>query len=197
LNGEHYCRYVYTGPNPNYQVPTAYTAPGDTVNGTFENLGYLYPGHYIGDAKVLWDPSFSDKSALSIKNYSNPSFLDTDSNGIVRSTVLFNPRQVSATNNVDVNRAYQKAATTPGHRLFAMDYLEQYSQSTPGMPWSPASWAHYSGTGWVVLFTDGAVHYCNSPLAYNLAVTQLVTAESPQTYMQYNEIFDWLEQGEK
>ncbi len=197
LVGEHYCRYVYTGPNDNYQVPTIYTTPGDAVNGTWENLGYLYPGHYIGDAKVLWDPSFSSKSELSIDNYSNPQYLSTDTGGIVRSTILFNPRQVSATNNVDVNRAYQKTALTPGHKLFAMDYLEQYSQSAPGMPWAPDSWAHYPGTGWVVLFTDGAVRYCQNQLAYNLAVTQLVTAESNQTYMQYNQIFDYLEQGEK
>ena len=54
-----------------------------------------------------------------------------------------------------------------------------------------------SSAATVVLFTDGAVRYCQSEPAYTLATTSLVTAESTQTYQQYNQIFDYLEQAEK
>lgn len=194
LNGEHYCRYMFVGPSANTVVPTAYYNPGD-ANGTWENLGYLYPGKYIGDAKVLWCPSFSPSSALSVFAYSNPRFLSTDASSTVRSSILFNPRQVAPTNAVDVNRAYQKTSTTAGSKLFGMDYLEQTTAATPGMSFTADGFAHYPSKGWVVLFTDGSTKYCVSPQAYNLAVTALVTAESATTYQQYNAIFDWLEKA--
>lgn len=193
LKGEHYCRYVFTGPYANSVVPQVYYKPGDP-NGTWENLGYLYPGKYIGDAKVLWDPSFSDKSMLSIYQYSTPRFMSTDSGAIVRSTILFNPRQKDATNSI-VDRAYQKSSMTPGHKLFAMDYLEQSPGSSQGMAFNADSFAHFPSKGWVVLFTDGSVKYCQSPAAFSLATTTLVTTESGTTYNQYNAIFDWLEQS--
>jgi len=201
LAGEHYCRYVFSGPNPNTVIPQQYFTPG-SVNGTWENLGYLYPGKYIGDAKTLWCPSFSPSSALSVNQYSNPRFLSTDASSQVRSTILFNPRQVDATNTTgNANyqyRAYQKAALTKGHKLFAMDYLENPNgTSPPGIPFNADNFAHYPGKGWVVLFTDGAVSYCNSAPAYTLAVTALVTSESAQTYQQYNAVFDLLEQAER
>lgn len=199
INGEHYCRYVYTGPNANTRVPTTYVNPTPTE--AFENLGYLYPGKYIGDAKTLWDPSFSSKSSLSIYQYSNPNFMSTDGpsspiqqnpGGITRSTILFNPRQVAATNAVDVNRAYQKASNTPGHKLFAMDYLE--ASDTGGMPFTPESFGHYPSKGWVVLFTDGSVKYSVSQAAFALATSpSFMTTETAATYQQYNAIFDWLE----
>jgi prepilin-type N-terminal cleavage/methylation domain-containing protein len=190
LHGEHYCRYVFTGPYANSVVPQVYYDPG-SPNGTWENLGYLYAGKYIGDGKILWDPSFSEKSLLSVYQYSTPRFMSTDSGQIVRSTILFNPRQVDATNSV-VDRAYQKASTTPGHKLFAMDYLEA---TGTGMPFTPETFAHYPSKGWVVLFTDGSTKYCQSMPAFNLATTALVTQESSTTYKQYNFIFDSLEQA--
>ncbi len=193
LNGEHYCRYMFVGPNANTVIPQQYYDPG-SPSGTWENLGYLYPGKYIGDAKVLWCPSFAPSSALSIYSYSNPRFLSTDAGSTVRSTILFNPRQVAATNAVDVNRAYQKTATTAGRKLFGMDYLEAGSSGT-GMAFNADGFAHYPSKGWVAMFTDGSVKYCVSQPAYNLAVNYLVTTESTTTYQQYNAIFDWLEQA--
>src|SRR4029077_15186480 len=52
LRGEHYTRYVVgqQASLPNVKVPLNATAPGFQFN----NLGYLYAGKYIGDAKVLF-----------------------------------------------------------------------------------------------------------------------------------------------
>jgi prepilin-type N-terminal cleavage/methylation domain-containing protein len=200
INGMHYCRYVFVGPSPNAPVPMTYYGPGD-ANGTFENLGYLYPGKYIGNGKALWCPSFSRHSALSIDQYSVPSLISTDgplspnppiNPNTVRSTILFNPRQVAPTNSANTARAYQKTGTTAGHKLFAMDYLEPLD--TGGMPFNVDGFCHYPSKGWVVLFTDGSAKYCVSPTAF--AISQSTTFNNSQTantFQQYNAIFDSLE----
>jgi prepilin-type N-terminal cleavage/methylation domain-containing protein len=204
LRGEHYTRYA-VGPSqslPNVTVPQDNNALGFQFN----NLGYLYAGKLIGDGKILFCPSYPRNSVLSADEYAAPHFMSTcgpmspDPNanaGVVRSSYLYNPRMVDATNSMTL-RAYQKVSQAPGHKLFLMDYLENPNGSAPlGMPFNTTYFSHYPAKGWVVLFTDGSSRFIYSPAAYLLATTQLVTEESPTTYQQYNAIFNYLEAAER
>lgn len=203
LKGEHYARYI-TGPNTalaNTRVPQA---ENNTLGFQFQNLGHLYTAKYIGDAHVLFDPSFSQHSALSEYQYSVPGLMSSDgpsspfppSNpGLTRSTIFFNPRVVDAT-NYNTLRAYQKASTTPGHKLFALDYLE--SQAGGGMGFNTDGFAHYPSKGWCVLFSDGAARFVKSLSAFTLATsTSFITDESATSAGQYNAIFNYLEADER
>ena len=200
LKGEHYCRYV-VGPQTsasNVRVPSTYNATGFQFN----NLGYLYAGKYIGDGRVMYCPSYPQNSAVGAYEYSVPSFLSTcgpaspdptQNAGLVRSSYLYNPRMLDATNSNNL-RAYQKASQAGGHKLFTMDYLENPNGSAPpGMLFNATYFSHYPSKGWIVLFTDGSTRFLYSPMAYNLATTQLITDETVTTYKIYNAIFDLLE----
>jgi len=190
LNGEHYARYV-VGPQPsgsNIRVPA--------------DLGFLYAGKYVGDGRVLFCPSYPHTSVIGIDEYSVPSYMSTCgpaspdptiNPGLVRSSYLYNPRIVDATNS-NTLRAYQKVSQAGGHKLFTMDYLENPNGSgPPGMPFTPQYFSHYPGKGFTVLFTDGSVRFIYSQPAYILATTKLITDESATTYTLYNVIFDYLE----
>ena len=99
LKGEHYARYI-TGPNSG---PGNTRLPQDENNALgfqFQNLGHLFAAKLIGDGRVLFDPSFSDKNVLSLGQYSVPGALSSDGpsspapaspGGLTRSTILFNP----------------------------------------------------------------------------------------------------------
>ena len=180
--GEHYTRYVYTGAN-NVSVPKSATTG-------FQNLGYLYANNYVGDGKVLWCPSYPDASTLAIDNYSKPSFMSTDSGGVVRSTVLFNPRMVNPVNNTA--RAYQKTSQTPGHKLFATDYLPDTGVTTA---FSVNTFAHFPSKGFDVLFTDGSIKFTVSQAALVFLTTApgLVTDENAPSHVEYDNLFNWLE----
>jgi prepilin-type N-terminal cleavage/methylation domain-containing protein len=203
LNGEHYCRYA-VGPQPaaaNVMVPAAYSTAFQ-----FNNLGYLYASKLIGSGRVLFCPSFPRNSVLSADEYSAPTFLSTcgpnspeptANPGLVRSSYLYNPRMVDATNS-NTLRAYQKTSEAGGHRLFLMDYLENPNGTSPaGMPFNTTYFSHYPSKGWVVLFTDGAARFLYSPQAFSLATTSLITDESANTYRLYNAIFDYLEAADR
>ena len=207
IKGEHYARYV-TGPSastPNTRVPKTLGLAGTTTpNGfEFQNLGYLYALGLIGDGKVLWCPSFSSGSPLSAEQYSVPALMSTDgplspnpvvaTPGITRSSILFNPRMIDAAGG-NTLRAYQKTSSAPGHRLFAMDYLENPNGASPlGMPFNEKTFAHFPSKGWDVLFTDGSVKFRVSAAAFTLATTKLQTDESTTTYTEYDTIFNALE----
>src|SRR4029077_1358575 len=163
-------------------VPQNATAPGFQFN----NLGYLYAGKYIGDAKVLFCPGLNRDSVVGIEPYTTPSFMSTCGNvwqgmplnqGLVRSRYFYNPRMVDATNGLTL-RIYQKTAQAKGHKLFAMDYLENPNgPAPPGMPFNNTYVSHYPSKGWVVLFTDGSARFIYSARAFNYAITQLTTEE--------------------
>ena len=210
IKGEHYCRYVYTsggaGVGNNAKVPQQYMSPG-SPNGTFENLGYLYAGGIIGNAKVLWCPSFSGisssgggPSALSVENYSTPSFMSTDGGGIVRSTYLYNPRQMNAAagNDTGNKRAYEKASQPRRRDIFMTDYIENPTGAgTPGIPFNSQNWAHWPAKGWTVMFTDGSVVFTKNADAFTWATTQLITDESTKSHTDYDRIFtDILNSGQ-
>ncbi|MDR3456659.1 MAG: prepilin-type N-terminal cleavage/methylation domain-containing protein [Verrucomicrobiae bacterium] len=186
LGGEHYTRYVYSG-TPAIQIPKAY-GPG------LQNLGYLYAGGYVGDGRVLWCPSYPVDSTVSLDNYSQPSFISTDTGGVTRSTILYNPRMVNPTNNIA--RAYQKTGQAPGHKLFATEYLPDTGVASA---FSPKTFAHYPSKGFEVLFTDGSVKFIVSQqaLAFLTTAPGLITDESIPSHIQYDQLFNWLENDER
>jgi len=198
IRGEHYTRYV-VGPTPasapaNTRVPAAVTP-----NWEFQNLGYLYAAGQLGNPKILFCPSFPSTSLLAADAYSNPSFMSTGTDGQVRSTIMFNPRVVNAagytgsSSDPNARRMFQKTGDLKGHKLFAMDYLEQRTNGVAGVDFSPNGFAHYPSKGWNVMFTDGSVAFCFSLSAFNLAVSSLTTAESATSCQQYDTIFSDLE----
>ena len=201
LHGEHYTRYV-VGPTSS-SGPASTHVPEATGNGwEFQNLGYAYASGLISDGKVLFCPSFPQSSQLSSYQYSSPTFMSTGTDGQTRSTIMFNPRVVNASgyvsgsSNPNSLRAYQKTSTAKGHKLFAMDYLE--SGSAGGVDFSPNGFAHYPSKGWNILFTDGACRYVYSPAAYALASSvSFVTGETQQSCVQYDTIFNDLENSER
>jgi prepilin-type N-terminal cleavage/methylation domain-containing protein len=191
IRGEHYTRYI-VGPQlsaPNVKVPAAYEAFGFQ----FQNLGFLYAGKFLGDGRVLFCPGFSEGNPLSDVRYSNPSFMSTDGGGLTRSTILFNPRAETVAPRL---RKYQKAGLAPGHKLFAMDYLENPT-STAGMKYTRDNFGHFPSKSWNVLFTDGSVKFIYSPRAFTIATTQLTTDESDYSLGLYDQIFTELELSER
>lgn len=208
IRGEHYCRYV-VGPQTsavNTRVPQDVNAAGFQFN----NLGYLYAGKYLGDGRVLYCPAYPRNSALSVDEYSVPSYMSTCgpaspvvdpsiTQGIVRSSYLYNPRIANAAAG-QILRAYQKTSQSKGHKLFTMDYLENPAPggvSPAGMPFTPTYFSHFPSKGWMVLFTDGAGRFIYSPRAYQVAVNQLTTDETQSTWIMYDNIFNYLEQDER
>ncbi len=104
LGGEHYTRYIVNGTLP----PSTAVNQGIQMTATgsvFDCLGFLFECKMIGTGKALYCPSYPDSSQMAPVNYSTPSFMSTDTAGIVRDTVLFNPRMLDATNG-NVGRAF-------------------------------------------------------------------------------------------
>jgi prepilin-type N-terminal cleavage/methylation domain-containing protein len=204
IKGEHYCRYI-TGPstgNPSTLIPQGVdnydNPPNAPTYWEFQNLGILYNTKFIGSGTILYCPSFPVTSALSINNYMAKGPLSTDTGGLCRSTILFNPR----VNNpgTDNKRTFQKttqaSGTSGGHRLFALDYIQGGGDVVNGVPpgFNAYTFPHYPAKGWNVLFTDGAVRFCKSVIAYNLASNpNFVTDESTGSLQTYGQIFDALE----
>ena len=124
--------------------------------------------------------------------------MSTGTDGITRSTVMFNPRIVNASGyDADKKnriRAYQKTVDSRGHGIFALDYLE--SKASGGVDYTPVGFAHYPSKGWDVLFNDGSASFVYSTAAFNIAIApNFVTAESQTSAMQYDSIFNALEVG--
>jgi prepilin-type N-terminal cleavage/methylation domain-containing protein len=193
LLGEHYTRYAYSSGNPNTPVPANYNADD-------QNLGYLYAGNYLANPRTLFCPSFDNlpapNNSMSANAYTTPTFLSTDGSGNVRSSYLYNPREVNASAGQN-QRAYQKTSTTPGHKFFAMDYVENATGGNPaGMPFNGASFPHWPSKGWVVLFTDGSAHFVYSPGGFTLVTQHLITAETVQAATLYDTLFNDLETDE-
>src|ERR1700744_1122917 len=116
IAGIHYTRYIYHGPNADGTVmPASYQA--SATGPTDDNLGYLYAGGMVQNARVFFCPSFSDavpgspNYPLSAEYYSNPQFMSVLSNGAIRSSYMYNPRLVSVSATTYNNlRKYQKTS---------------------------------------------------------------------------------------
>jgi len=198
INGEHYTRY--------FGAQAANTQFHQGIQGgVFNNLGHLFETHGMADGKGLFCPSFPDSSPLAAINYSTPQFISTDSGGECRTTVLYNPRVLDATNGI-MNRAFPKVSShwegpgSAGPHLYAVDYLATGAGTgignTTSSSFSPASFAHYPSPGFDCIFVDGSVQFVQSVSAFNfISSGQLITDESTQSHEQYNQIFNWLENG--
>jgi len=197
LGGEHYTRYLVNGGiAANTPVPQGIQLQpnGDAV---FDCLGFLYETHMIGNARILYCPSFPDTSALAPINYSTPSFLSMDNGGNCRCTILYNPRMVDATNGV-VARALPKLSSTwsnPGvsgnNRVFMTDYFGDASPST----FTRNNFAHFPGKAFSTLFLDGSAKFVTSPQAYAMVAGPpgIITDETTPSHEQYDYFLNLLE----
>jgi prepilin-type N-terminal cleavage/methylation domain-containing protein len=206
IHGEYYATYV-AGPSnpgppknpPHIPVPAAAGDPAWQYN----NLGLCYGLNMLGDGTALFCPCFTSKNPRGIENYSNPTFMSTDSSGVVQSTIMFNPRVVNASgykagNSSDpaTTRAFQKSTDSRGHKLFAVDYME--SAASGGMPFNADQFAHWPSKGWVVLFTDGSAHFVYSIGAFAIATSPgFVTGQTLKSTTDYNQIFNDLENDDR
>jgi prepilin-type N-terminal cleavage/methylation domain-containing protein len=193
INGEHYTRYIV---GPQAAPANAHVPATPSTQFEINNLGYAFTGGQLGNPRVLFCPSFSPDSMLSAEKYSTPTFMSTGTDGITRSTVMFNPRIVNASaydaDKKNRIRAFQRTIDAKGHRLFAIDYLE--SKSTGGVDYTSVGFAHFPSKGWDVLFNDGSASFIYSTAAFNIAIApNFVTAESQTSAMQYDSIFNALE----
>jgi prepilin-type N-terminal cleavage/methylation domain-containing protein len=196
IAGEHYTRYIAYVGSGGTGTPNVPVKPG-IQPGLFDCLGHLFETHGIGDGKALYCPSFPDDSALNPIRYSNPRFMSTDGGGQVRGTMLYNPRMVDATNGV-IDRAFPKTSSSwsgPGSgsvHLFGVDYLADGGATS----FSPKTFAHYSSKGFDVLFFDGSLKFVQSKDAFEfIAAGKLITDESGTSHEQYDQLFNWLENG--
>jgi len=115
----------------------------------------------------------------------------------VRGTMLYNPRMVNATNGV-IDRAFPKTSSTwsepgsGGSHLFGTDYLADAGTTS----FSPKTFAHYSSRAFNVVFIDGSVKFVQSAPAFEfIAEGKLVTEQTTISYAQYDQLFNWLENG--
>jgi len=188
LHAEDYASFVVgpKSPGTNKQEPPSTL---DELN----NLGLPYSMNLLGDGKVLYCPCFTAANSRSIENYSTPSFMSTDSSqGVVKSTILFNPRVANAagfaggSSDPATLRAYQKTSDVHGQDVFATDFME----GTGGMQFNAVAFAHYPSKGWVTLFTDGSAKYVTSPGAFAIATaSSFTTAQTALSCTQYDNIF--------
>ena len=192
--------------DPAYVVFNAITegglSPNTQVNpgiqpGVFQNLGHLYETRMIGDGRILYCPGFPDTSPLSAKPYSNPSFMSTDTNGWVHSSMMFNPEVVNPMGTLPSDRArlFQKTSSLIAGRLFGMDCLQVlmgYGINTVITPaaFTPNTFAHYPSHNFNVLFTDGSVKFVRNDPAINLLHLPYYLDNSIYSYSQ---LFQMLE----
>jgi prepilin-type N-terminal cleavage/methylation domain-containing protein len=158
-------------------------------NNVFNNLGYLYETRGIGDARILFCPSFPAASPLSASAYSTPVFMSTDNNPngttgpCVRDTMLYNPRSTGGYRAFPKTSSVWTESGAGGNALFGTDYLG----SGPSA-FSPNTFAHYPAEGFNCIFKDGSVQFVQSVPAF-----QLVSGGTFSS--QYDQLFNLLENG--
>jgi prepilin-type N-terminal cleavage/methylation domain-containing protein len=178
--------------------PNTPVKPGIQPN-VFQNLGRLYETRMIGDGKILYCPGFPDTSPFSATPYSNPSFMSTDTNGWVHSSMMFNPEVVNPMGSLPTGgttRLFQKTSNLIAGRLFGMDALQVLTgYGDNGIITSPAftpdTFAHYPSHCFNVLFTDGSVKFVRSEQAINLLPHSL-----GDDNLDYSRLFQMLENAQ-
>jgi prepilin-type N-terminal cleavage/methylation domain-containing protein len=198
INGEHYTYFFLSPSGPLDGAAHANTTvhQGNQAD-VFDNLGYLYETKGIGDGKALWCPSFPISAPLSFENYANP-WLTSGADGRIRDTMLYNPRIMSATNG-NYLRAFQKTGSIftqsgiGGNPLFGTDYLGNGNAA-----FSPNTFAHYASQGFNCVFKDGSVQFVQSAEAFRFISEGHLDppAETTASASQYNQMFNWLENGD-
>ena len=105
--------------------------------------------------------------------------------------MLFNPRILDPTNGVTMRLIQKTSSNAPG-KLFGTDYLADTGTTS----FSPGTFAHHPSKGFNVLFFDGSVKFVQSVSAFNfVSAGQLTTAENTASYVEYDQLFNWLENG--
>jgi prepilin-type N-terminal cleavage/methylation domain-containing protein len=206
VNEIHSQGYAYwlVGPKA---VPTGVTISQNADKSVydFQNLGLLYAGGLVGDARVLYDPAFNvanSKNMPDINSYSTPSFLSPDGSGQVYSSYLYNPRVVNAAgyqagNSKDpATLRLMPKQSRAQHKLFMMDYVQTPDLATP-VAFNASSFAHYPSKGFCVLFGDGAARFISSKPAMSIVLSgAFTTVQTLQSCMLYDLLFDSLESSE-
>ncbi len=175
LSASHYSRYLFLSGPPSYRVPQSMLG---ISQGTWQNGGYIYALHYVGDGGIYFCPAF--KTGPFSANFYSPLMTTDPGTGDVRSSYLYNPRTINAGNQpgrIDTHRRYQKESQVQPHRLFAVDVIQ-----------GREFWGHYSDRGFNVLFTDGAAHWGKDP-----QVTKWNLDGSYQDAITLDKMFDLLE----
>jgi prepilin-type N-terminal cleavage/methylation domain-containing protein len=145
-------------------------------NGIFDSLGHLYETQIISEGKIFFCPSYPDTSPFSAIQYSNPSFMSTDGDGLLRSSMMYNPEVVNPNGPLpsDTARLFPKTSSIIPNRLFGMDCLQiitkygSISNAIIGPAFAPDTFPHYPSHGFDVLFTDGSIRFVQSVPAFNL-----------------------------
>jgi len=220
LKDAHYTYYVaYVGNNTGTGTANVQVNQGIQSFANFDCLGHLYETRGIGNGMALYCPSFPATSLQNPLTYSTPRFMSTDGGGQVRGTMLYNPRITAAWDagaGYNIARAYPKtssvwvedaagiagAGPAGGSHLFGTDYLTSPISDTTGnysatvTAFSPNTFAHYPSQGFDCLLTDGSVQFVQSVQTFSLvAGSKLVTAETQASNEQYDQVFNWLENG--
>ena len=161
---EHYGRYVWGGnaPGGTYKIPEA-------ITNADENLGYCYGGGYIGDGTVLYCPAYNAKpltgELLSLNAYSPPL---TATNGIVRSSYVWNPWATGPDANGTFPRSYPKTSSFRTVRVLLMEFMVNETSSSQGAL-DPATVAHDRSRTMTVAYSDSAVQQIKiTPLLWAL-----------------------------
>jgi prepilin-type N-terminal cleavage/methylation domain-containing protein len=202
IGGIHYTRYVYHSVNINTPVPTGYSL--DSMGHPLDqNLGYLYAGGMVPDARVFYCPAYTDASTasqnfpLTAQAYSTPHFMSTDSNTAdpeVRSSYMFNPRMQSAAGygaDGPITRRYQKSSDPRALDVFMIDYL---ASTGTGVPFTIDNWAHWPSKGLQTLFTDGSSRFAVlNPTQFGNISAALTSNEDAVSAQRYDTLFNYLQ----
>jgi prepilin-type N-terminal cleavage/methylation domain-containing protein len=158
-------------------LPANWPAKQEIQNGVFVNLGHLYETRMIGDGRVCFCPGFPEDSIFGPAQFSNPSFMSTDTNGWIRSSMLYNPQVVNPLGSLpaDTTRLFPKTSDIIPGRVFGMDSLQAefkiVGNATTPFPidgqFRLSTFAHYPSHGFDVLLTDGSVRFVQSPQAFS------------------------------
>jgi prepilin-type N-terminal cleavage/methylation domain-containing protein len=195
LGGIHYTRYLCWGGSltANETIPQSYQ--------TFDqNEGLLYGGGQVANPNAFFCPLLGD-TALQPTAYSTPRFMSSDTAPAVRSPYMFNPRVANPASTKPPVRKYNKTTDARQLDIFILDYIDAGSvpntgsadaaSTGSGVAFNANDWAQYPSPGIEAGFTDGSVKYCGfTPSWMTTITTQLVNAETPQTFQQYNTIFN-------
>jgi hypothetical protein len=205
-----YARYVEyenqvanISPPINTQVPTQY----EPWN---QNLGFLYAGQQVANPLVFYCPALLNPT-LQYTAYSTPVFMSTAvdannaSSGVVRSSYLYNPREVNGQNyngppGANDIRKYQKTTDAKQLDIFITDYLENPAMdSPPPPPFNASQWSHWPSKGLITCFTDGSARFIQfSPYVFNLITVSpgLTTDENSLSAGEYDYIFNFLQNAQ-
>ncbi|HEV2437758.1 MAG TPA: prepilin-type N-terminal cleavage/methylation domain-containing protein [Verrucomicrobiae bacterium] len=212
VGGIWYYRYIYQNDSgadgdimPQNLVPSSSPQKGYLD----QNLGYLYATHEVQDGKVFYCPAFASVRnpssvdyILSTAYYSQPRFMATHSNGSIRSSYMFNPRLVNPSGGNN-QRKYQKTRDLRHRDVFCIDYFANPGAGSldgtgggTGIPFNSVNWPHWPNKGVNTLFTDGSAKMVQfSPYWFDILVRNLSGATGQATLIQYNKIFDILQNG--